>query len=511
MISQHIGRLLGLHFSGKQLESMGRSVMKAAMDLKRDPQTDSLRKWLERSSLPKTEIEALARHLSVGETYFFREESGLELFRNEIIPVFRQQDREEEIRIWSAGCSSGEEPYTLAMLLNEDIPDLKYRNIRIMASDLNAEALAKAQKGIYSAWSFRETPVAYKNKYFSARGKHFEIRKDIREMVHFFQLNLAGSAYPSADNGTERLDVIFCRNVLMYFLPEMALAVAKRFYEALKPEAWLITSQVELHQEYYAAFKKIRYKRGIFYRKSKKDEKIYLLSGDDPPQIITGKGAEPMVPFPGRKKIDGQSPRRSTPRPKATSDTLAAGGRSHQRGSKVAGATVKPARAADQSTRKSFSLEKTEALFREARYTACAERCLDHLESGPFDPMVGELLVRSLANLGKHGQARQLAEKLLLADAENPTYLNLFATILMEQNDLLLAEKSLIKALYLDPHYVPALFNMYYVLNALGKDKLAKKYHKNLLKVIRHLKDHEEVCGLEGMTAGLVRMGTKKQ
>ncbi len=511
LISQHIGRLLGLHFPEKQLESMGKSVMKAALDLKRDPQTDSLKKWLESSSLPRTEIDALARHLSVGETYFFREGSGLELFRNEIIPAIKQQASDEEIRIWSAGCSSGEEPYTLAILLYENIPDLRYRNIRILASDLNPEALAKAQKGIYSAWSFRETPEAYKNKYFSARGKHFEIRKDIREMVSFFQLNLAGSAYPSADNGTKCLDVIFCRNVLMYFLPEMAIAVAKRFYEAMKPEAWLITSQVELHQEYYAAFKKIRYKQGIFYRKSRKDEKMHPLSGAFSPQPQKNLGQTNMASIITGLKSESTTSRKHTMRPANTPGALSARSKSLKSDSQPNGMPAKLAGKTGQATKEPHNLEKAHRFFKEANYTACSDYCLAYLKDQPFETAIGELLVRSLANLGRHNEARYWAEKLISANGENTAYLGLFASILMEQNDFRLAEKSLVKALYLDPYYVPGLFNMYSVLNSLGKKMLAKKYFNNLLKAIDKLEDHKEIPGLEGMTAGLVRMLAKNQ
>ncbi len=491
LISQHISRLLGLHFHEKQLESMGRSVMKAALELKRDTQPGSLHMWLENSSLSGKEIDTLARYLSVGETYFFREKTGLELFTNEIIPGFRKQDPEQAIRIWSAGCSSGEEPYTLAMLLHENMPDLSNRNIRILASDLNAEALEKAKKGVYSAWSFRDTPEVYKNKYFTPQGKHFEIRKEIRQMVTFFQLNLAGPAYPSPNNGTQDLDVIFCRNVLMYFLPEMAIGVAKRFYQALKQDAWLITSQVELHEEYYNAFKKVRYKQGIFYRKSQKEEKPKLPFNRLKKQPDETGAVEIKIPAIKRLKREKSLKRKYDKRPK---DIL----KKDTDSPDLSVPKSQPAGVTDV-------LKQAEKLFAEAQYGACAESCRAYMEKNAFEKRVGELLVRSLANLGKHAEARQWAEKLISADGEHAGYLNLFATILMEQGDMLMAEKTLIKTLYINPQHVHGLFNMFCVLNALGKNKLANKYYDNLLSGIDHLEDHNEVSGLEGMTAGVVR------
>lgn len=491
LISQHIGRLLGLYFSEKQLESMGRSVMKAALELKRDPQPGSLQKWLGNSSLSKNEVDSLARHLSVGETYFFREHTGLDFFTNEIIPALRKKDPVQEIRIWSAGCSSGEEPYTLAMLLRENIPDLNNRNIKIHGSDLNPDALRKAQKGVYSPWSFRETPEAIKNKYFAPVGKHFEIKKEIRQMVTFFQLNLAGTAYPSSANDTENIDVIFCRNVLMYFVPEMAIEVSRRFYQALKPDGWLITSQVELHEEYYAEFNKLRYKKGVFYRKSPKDKNIPLFFDNFTQQAKQTEPAEKTVFISTGKKVKVTLKRRNEKRLQDIPEKV----------------TKKAACRKVEVPSLALAAAKTRAekLFDQASYDACSEFCLAYFEKKPFDKRIGELLVRSLANLGKHNEARQWAEKLIMADGEHADYLNLFASILIEQGDLQMAEKTLIKTLYLNPHHAPALFNMYCALTALKKNKLANKYYNNLLSVIQHLDDHREIPGLEGMTAGVVR------
>ncbi len=491
LISQHISRLLGLQFSESQLESMGRSVMKAAMDLKRDPQPDALQKWLANSSLSKSEMDALARHLSVGETYFFRENAGLELFKNEIIPNLIKQDPEQEIRIWSAGCSSGEEPYTLAMLLHEKIPDVKNRKIRILASDFNSEAINKARKGLYTPWSFRETPDTYKNKYFTTIGKHFEIKNEIRQMVSFFQLNLAGSEYPSVKNGTENLDVIFCRNVLMYFMPEMAIQVANRFYRALKQDGWLITSQVELHEDYYAAYKKVRYKQGIFYRKSPKEAKNSLFFDNFASQ--TAEFANDNKPV--SALIKPKTTRKLKQRKEAEKKIIH---RSKKASAESEKYLISPSGIQDAE-------KKAEKLFQEAKYSACSEFCAAYLQNKPFDKRIGELLVRSLANTGRHEAARHWGEKLIAADGENTAYLNLFATILMEQGDMQLAEKTLIKTLYLDPNHAAALFSMHSVLKTLGKNKLAKKYYNNLLSVIDHLDDNKYIPGLEGTTAGVVR------
>ncbi len=483
LISQHISRLLGLHFPEKYRESMGRNVMKAAIELKRNTSPEEIHQWLKAQSLKKEDFDALARHLSIGETYFFRENTALELLTDNIIPWLIAQSHQRQVRIWSAGCSSGEEPYSLAMLLREHVSDIDRRPFKIIGTDINPGALQKAKKGLYTSWSFRNTPEYYKKKYFAQRGKAFEIHDDIKKMVHFRQLNLAQANYPSLETDTMHVDVIFCRNVLMYFLPEVAIHVARRFYEALNQNGWLITSQVELHEDFFGAFQRIRFKGCVYYRKS-----------------LDQTGTKDIAaPIDSRRKTERANQQTTSHRTPAK-----------EKASNAAKAARKKNFVADKPVSlpamgRPFSLSRAKTLYAETKYRACADYCIRHLESHSVSKEIADLLIKSLANSGQLDQARVWAEKVLSSYPEDAGSLNLYATILMEQGNNKLAEKVLVRALYVDSIYPAALFNMYCVLSSLGKDKMARKYFENLQVAIRHISDEDFIPGLESVTAGVVR------
>ena len=159
-------------------------------------------------------------HFTVGETYFFRDRGCFEALEDVLAPLVERRRREgsRRLRIWSAGCSSGEEPYSVAMLLDRLLPDRADWSITILATDLNPQTLSAARRGVYREWSLRETPDQLRRRYFATRGAGtFELDSDIRRMVTFAPLNLADGAYPSLATNTSAMDLILCRNVIMYF------------------------------------------------------------------------------------------------------------------------------------------------------------------------------------------------------------------------------------------------------------------------------------------------------
>src|SRR5205085_1716639 len=123
----------------------------------------------------------------------------------------------QRLRVWSAGCATGEEAYSLAILLEELLPDLAFWDVQILATDINRRSLARAQVGVYSPWSFREVPEGIQARYFTVQGRNFEVLPRIRERVSFAYLNLVEDNYPSLLNHTHDLDLILFRNVLIYF------------------------------------------------------------------------------------------------------------------------------------------------------------------------------------------------------------------------------------------------------------------------------------------------------
>lgn len=204
--------------------------------------------WLTTAPLTPQQMEVLADHFTVGETYFFREPQALDVFADHILPALIQtrQHSTRSLRIWSAGCCTGEEPYSLAMLLSTRIPNIQDWQVTILGTDINPRFLHKATIGEYSEWSFRTTAPHLRERYFRrTENGHFTIVPEIRRMVRFSQLNLVEDTYPSFLNNTNDMDVIFCRNVFIYFSSDYISAATTNFHEALANGGWLIVSPSE--------------------------------------------------------------------------------------------------------------------------------------------------------------------------------------------------------------------------------------------------------------------------
>ena len=151
--------------------------------------------------------------LTTGESYFFRDKGHSFLLQNIILPeLIKNKEKDHAIRIWSAGCSTGEEPYSVAILLDMLLPDLKTWDISIIGTDINEESLQKAERGIYTQWSFRMVDKEIQRKYFSRHKDEWEIDGRIKKMVNFRHSNLIKDGFPSQHSGICNMDIILCRN-----------------------------------------------------------------------------------------------------------------------------------------------------------------------------------------------------------------------------------------------------------------------------------------------------------
>ncbi len=182
--------------------------------------------------------------LTTNETYFFREESQLKTFVQEIIPEVksrREKDGSRKLRIWSAGCSTGEEPYTLAMLLLEQ-PELQGWDIDIIGTDISHRVLQVARKGIYGASSFRATDGRYIQKYFEEIEGKYRIRDEVKRLVGISHLNLFDNSRVSL---LGQMDAVFCRNVIIYFDLDAKKKVVENFFQRLHTEGFLLLGHSE--------------------------------------------------------------------------------------------------------------------------------------------------------------------------------------------------------------------------------------------------------------------------
>jgi len=214
-----------------------------------------------------TELRELLNLLTTTETYFFRNEPQLRAFQEEILPIILQRKQtkgENHFHLWSAGCSSGEEPYTLAMILREKIPDIELWKVTIVGTDINTLMLQKAKEGVYPLRSLRETPRKYLTKYFSVEGEQYHIHDTIKNMVTFRVGNLI---QPEDASLIQNVDCIFCRNVLIYFNVESCKKVIDIFYNNLVRHGYLLLGHSESLYRISAIFKLAKLKHSLVYYK----------------------------------------------------------------------------------------------------------------------------------------------------------------------------------------------------------------------------------------------------
>lgn len=210
------------------------------------------------------ELRSIIDILTVNETYFFREMNQLKTFMDEIIPELKDiNSAKKRIRIWSAGCSTGEEPYTIAMLLLEHC-NISGWDIEILASDINQRVLTTARRGVYRKNSFRSTEQYYIEKYFKPEEDSFIISDNVKRLINFSHLNLLD---PLKIKFMGQMDVIFCRNVLIYFDHQTRKKVTDHFYERLVDGGYLLLGHAESLMNISTAFALKHLKNDMVYQK----------------------------------------------------------------------------------------------------------------------------------------------------------------------------------------------------------------------------------------------------
>ncbi|MGE4267023.1 MAG: protein-glutamate O-methyltransferase CheR [Deferribacterales bacterium] len=218
--------------------------------------------YLKYDAKKREEMEILLNQVTINETYFLRERAQMDHMIKTAIPELLSAGK-RSIRIWSAACSSGEEPYSLAILLNEAGLFAK-ANIEILATDINTEVLDIAQKGLYRTISFRGVPPMIQDKYFTKDGFAFKLDANIMNKVKFFQGNLLN---PMMSAKVGRLDIIFCRNVLIYFDIPAKQKVIDLFHKSLGMPGALYLGHSETLNKISEAFRMENFGGGIIYRK----------------------------------------------------------------------------------------------------------------------------------------------------------------------------------------------------------------------------------------------------
>lgn len=221
-----------------------------------------------RSIGARTEMPHLINAITINETFFFRNPAQFDALEADVLPDLiarRMQDGSRRLRIWSAACSTGDEPYTLALMLRERLaPRHPQMRFEVIGTDINTEVLDTARAGVYGPYAVRNIPPNYLRSYFTQDGDAYTLSPEIRRMVTFKRLNLMDRMGMQMMRG---IDLILCANVLIYFDEDSKKQVISSFYNSLNPGGYLLVGFSETLYGVTQAFQPVRYAKTIAYKK----------------------------------------------------------------------------------------------------------------------------------------------------------------------------------------------------------------------------------------------------
>ena len=470
-LSACIAVWLGLHFPPERWPDLEHRLWPITREFGfQDPA--SCIQWLVSAPLTRNQLELLASHLTVGETYFFRERNIFEILATHILPevVRYRRGTDTYLRIWSAGCCTGEEPYSIAISITRAIPDWQDWRLTLLATDVNPRFLQQATRGVYKEWAFRTALPNIKERFFTkTQDGRFAIVPMIQKMVTFSSLNLAEDVYPSLVNNTNAMDVIFCRNVLMYFTPEQAKQCIHHLYHALVEGGWLIVSPSETSHVLFSQFTTVNFPGAILYRKPRMGETVNERTGERE-SGRAGEWGSNVADSPIRRFPDSVFP----------------------------GEIEQPKSREPQLT----PYQEAVALYEQGSFAAAAEKAEAWLLQHQADAKAMTLLARVYANQGNLAEALLWCERALATDKLNPLCHYLLAVILQERGQVEDAVPSLKRALYLDHDFVLAHFTLAMLTQRQGKHKEAAKHRANALRLLQQYSPEDLLPEADGMTAG---------
>lgn len=468
----------GMDLSGSRFARLREAVVKSLGRKNPEPE---LRGILARPEQQAGFLERLTGQLTVGESFFFRNEHHFRALREQVLPqILAENGSRHEVRVWSAGCATGEEPYSLAILFDQVLSNHPGWQVSVLGTDLNPEFLQRAREARYRQWSFRQTDIHQDRRYFTLEGDIYRLVDRLREHVRFAILNLVKDVYPSPLTGTVGLDLILFRNVAIYLKPEVTAAIMRRFYEALRPGGWLLLGEAEVTAAPQGAFEIRRFEQDTLYQKP---------SGRSPNTTDNGAWAFP---------------------PLLASGTVSAGVALPNVPALPEWMPLPPNR--PRGTATTASVNSPDVMVWEqidkaltAGHLDDAERHVDRITVTKQRATLRLRFVRSLLVRAEVARARQMLEICL---KEEPLLLEaqlLKAGFADEAGDLATAEQACRRALYINPSAPMAHFQLALVLERKGDGASVARSLKTTLKLLQGKDPHSLVEFGDGVCHGRLK------
>jgi chemotaxis protein methyltransferase CheR len=479
-ISQVVLANSGLYFPTEKLQDLRRAIGKAASDLGFHSSLECA-EWILEFPGVESRIDVLTKYLTVGETHFFRDGKLFQALEDKLIPEIaqRRSSSDRTIRIWSAGCASGEEPYSLAIVVSRLIELVGWK-ISILGTDINKESLRKAEEAVYTDWSFRSVPPEIKESYFGLQDDLAHLAPEIKKMVRFVHHNLAKDPYPLSWHENRPMDIIFCRNVIMYFTPERQEEIIDKLCDCLADDGLFVVSPAEASSITNPYLVPVDCPGVILFRKNLNSTKkvffqpeVIFSASDVTTDALDTQWGDPLK-IPVFEVIEPDADQ--TP-------------------------TFVENQLIDQEL---TPYVEGLRLYEQGCYAEAAEQLRQELlhEDSRQSGTAISLLTRAYANLGNLEEALFWSEKAVAADKLNAEYYHLHATILQEMEKYDEAVVSLNRAVFLNPNLVAAHFALGNLFIRAGNMKQSDRHFKTALKVLRDYENDEAVPFTEGMSAG---------
>lgn len=418
--------------------------------------TRSATEYLRELVTSRQETMELIGSLTVSETYFLRNSDQFRVVKSWLRSDVVQSRTPRRLRILSAGCSSGDEPYSLAMVLRDSLPDIADWDVSIQGVDINPRVLERAEAGRYSPWSLRETPAELRARYFCSEGRQFILDPAVRDMVEFGQANLVDTGASVWQPG--HYDLVFCRNVLMYLTLDAAQTVVSNILRSMAPRGLLFLGHAEnlrgLSQDFH-----LRHTHGTFY---------YEPSGVAAPGVASTR-VEPRPPAPAagdetwRRWFD--SIERSTARIAEIAN-------------RANGASARPAAGAESAamvdSRESHSLASATELLRSERFAEALQLLVSLPPASAEDPDTLLLKAILLTSAGDPVSAEGVCDRLLELDELNAGAQYVMALCREHAGEITAAMEHDRTAAYLDPGFAMPRLHLGLLLRKSG-DALAAR------------------------------------
>lgn len=472
----------GMLFGPRRRNAMARGVISLAkavtggnlnhyFQMLQESETDSLL-W-----------DDLIEELTIGETYFFRDENQIRALREHILPqIISAHRHDRRVRIWSAGCASGEEPYTMAMLLAELIVGMDQWNLFILGTDINKKVLQKAREARYRPWSFRQTQPLYQSRYFRNKGEEYELVPWVRKHVHLAYLNLNETIYPSLTTNTNAMDLILCRNVAIYYSESVVRHIAERFHRCLLPGGWLVMGAAETSIPVFNQYETCVFSGGTVFQRPSETPRAPIRF-DIRPTDFEIKGVE----APSIRPLSPEKP----PKKEVTAHIQ----------------DEMPLKRAEKSGPKETQSEGPDPfqdalrLIRKKQYEKAIDTLRLCIATNPKDADSLYHLARVHANIGEMEAAKSLCEQALEIDPLNTQAHLTLALVYQEMGDPASAMTQLKRALFLDGKFALAHFNLAMLYGQMEQTEKAARHRRQAIRLAAQMEPDAVLAGSDDLTA----------